>query len=59
MDFQQSFLTSDPYSNHIESNWQSFKTALHETMARNIPQRLYPRNVANCLPCWDNLHTES
>ena len=40
MDFQQHFLASDPYSNHIENNWQTFKTALHGTMIRNIPQRL-------------------
>jgi len=38
--FQTQFLTSDPYSNKVESNWQNFKYALSNAITMHIPQRL-------------------
>jgi len=38
--FQTQFLTSDPYSNELESNWQNFKHALSDAITTHIPQRL-------------------
>jgi len=37
--FQQQFLTSDPYSNCLEENWLNFKTAVTQSINQNIPQR--------------------
>ena len=38
--FQTKFLTSDPYSNSVEENWQSFKNAISTAISTHIPQRL-------------------
>ena len=38
--FQMKFLTSDPYSNSVEDNWQIFKKAINNAMLAHIPQRL-------------------
>ena len=37
--FQEGFLSSDPYSQSVEDNWNQFKEAIINTMLKNIPQR--------------------
>ena len=37
--FQVAFLSSDPYSQSVEDNWNQFKEAIINTMLKNIPQR--------------------
>ena len=37
--FQQQFLTSDPYSNCLEENWLKFKAAITQSIEQNIPQK--------------------
>ena len=37
--FQEAFLSSDPYSQSVEDNWNQFKEAIINTMLKNIPQR--------------------
>ena len=37
--FQEAFLSSNPYSQSVEDNWNQFKKAIINTMLKNIPQR--------------------
>ena len=37
--FQEAFLSSDPYSQSVEDNWNQFKETNINTMLKNIPQR--------------------
>ena len=39
-DFQADFLSSDPYSNNVHENWEKFKQAIINTIAKNIPQTM-------------------
>ena len=36
---QEAFLSSDPYSQSVEDNWNQFKETIINTMLKNIPQR--------------------
>ena len=36
--FQTEFLSSDPYSNTVQENWERFKQAINSTISANIPQ---------------------
>jgi len=38
--FQTEFLTSDPYSNTVQENWESFKQAINTAINENIPQTM-------------------
>jgi len=48
LEFQLQFLTSDPYSNDIESNWKNFKQAILNAISTHVPQKLSSSN--NKLP---------
>ena len=39
-DFQAYFLSSDPYSNNVHENWEKFKQATINAIAKNIPQTM-------------------
>ena len=39
-DFQANFLSSDPYSNNVHENWEKFKQAIINAIAKNIPQTM-------------------
>ena len=40
LDFQTEFLSSDPYSNNVQENWESFKQAITNAINKNIPQTM-------------------
>ena len=48
LDFQLQFLTSNPYSNDVESNWSNFKQAIKNAITSHIPQK--PSQSRNNLP---------
>ena len=52
-DFQTKFLTSYPYSNNVEENWQALKNAISTAISTHVPQRW--SKASNNLP-WLN-HT--
>ena len=39
-DFQTEFLSSDPYSNSAQENWDKFKQAINSAITKNVPQRM-------------------
>ena len=39
-DFQADFLSSDSYSNNVHENWEKFKQAIINAIAKNIPQSM-------------------
>jgi len=39
-EFQNTFLSSDPYSNSIQENWDNFKQAINNAITSNIPQTM-------------------
>ena len=40
LEFQNQFMSTDPYSYDIEINWLCFKLSLNSAINKNIPQRL-------------------
>ena len=48
LDFQLQFLSSNPYSNDVESNWNNFKQAINNAITSHIPQK--PPQSRNNLP---------
>ena len=48
LDFQMKFITSDPYSNSVEENWQNFKNAISSAISTHVPQR--SSNITSNLP---------
>ena len=47
-DFQVRFLTSDPYSNGVESMWNKFKEAVSNAITSHIPQKNIQYLATNC-----------
>jgi len=39
-DFQIEFLSTDPYSNSVQGNWDKFKQAINSAITKNIPQTM-------------------
>ena len=39
--FQAEFLSSDPYSNSVQENWDKFKQAINNAITTNIPQTMF------------------
>ena len=39
IDFQQTFLSSNPYANPVDHNWMSFKNAINQAVQDYIPQK--------------------
>ena len=38
--FQTEFISSDPYSNTVQENWERFKQAINSAISANIPQTM-------------------
>ena len=38
LEFQNQFMSTDPYSHNIETNWLRFKLAFNNAINKNIPQ---------------------
>ena len=39
-DFQTEFLSTDPYSNNVQENWDKFKQAINKAITKNVPQTM-------------------
>jgi len=40
LNFQTSFLESNPYSRSVEENWSDFKNAIAVTVSKNVPHKV-------------------